>query len=459
MNYLSPDKIEKYLLESLTGFWEFEAEDGVAVRMYVDKNMQRLIGVPDSASPEECMTFFQSHIHPDDMPLMEAYSENMMRGNAEIEYRYMHPTAGEIYVRCSGRRVAVKDNVVTFAGHHIELADTVRVEKDTSSEELLVRRSRDLQHNETRYYFRNMLNNAACGIVVYTAEDHQLQYMNAEALRIYGSDNIDEIQKNVGKVNFVRMGKDTVREYKKMLSENGGIDYECIITGINSVETQAIVHSEAVVSPLGERTICSTILDVSENKVLSDSLKAAEEANRIKDTQMAVIRALAIPYENTYEVNGYTGETICHSMSKTSEEAYGGAYKGEPFEDSLRKYSQSVVLEEDRHLFDEIRFLPKALEILKEKKIHTFYYRILRNGKIEYFQCMMVMPDADKKAFVIAFRNVSEEKRKEYEQERLLNLRLQTISEAIHGGFKITRNDEVFSFVTVSKQLAQLLGY
>lgn len=44
-------------------------------------------------------------------------------------------------------------------------------------------------------------------------------------------------------------------------------------------------------------------------------------------------------------------------------------------------------------------------------------------------------------------------------RERLIELRTKTVMEAIHGGFKISKNDPTFSFVMVSEQLANLLGY
>lgn len=54
---------------------------------------------------------------------------------------------------------------------------------------------------------------------------------------------------------------------------------------------------------------------------------------------------------------------------------------------------------------------------------------------------------------------VRNEQRREEEQKRLLELRMETISEAIHGGFKLGKNDQQFSFIMVSEQLAELIGY
>ena len=45
------------------------------------------------------------------------------------------------------------------------------------------------------------------------------------------------------------------------------------------------------------------------------------------------------------------------------------------------------------------------------------------------------------------------------EEHMLAERRLQTMAEAIHGGFKISKNDTVYTFIMVSEQLAELLGY
>ncbi|MBU5481100.1 PAS domain-containing hybrid sensor histidine kinase/response regulator [Blautia sp. MSJ-19] len=61
--------------------------------------------------------------------------------------------------------------------------------------------------------------------------------------------------------------------------------------------------------------------------------------------------------------------------------------------------------------------------------------------------------------FLFAIRNIDEEKKEELERKHLTEIRLQTMSEAIHGGFKIGKFDEKFTFVKISDQFADMLGY
>ena len=62
-----------------------ELSDGPG-RLYADPIMQDLLGVTPDITPEECYAFFLGHIHPEDRPLMNAYQQELMRGEADIVY-------------------------------------------------------------------------------------------------------------------------------------------------------------------------------------------------------------------------------------------------------------------------------------------------------------------------------------------------------------------------------------
>ena len=95
---LDTQAAKNYIQESRTGFWKMELSDGPG-RLYADPIMQDLLGVTPDITPEECYAFFLGHIHPEDRPLMNAYQQELMRGEADIVYRYVHPLTGEMRVR------------------------------------------------------------------------------------------------------------------------------------------------------------------------------------------------------------------------------------------------------------------------------------------------------------------------------------------------------------------------
>jgi hypothetical protein len=108
MNNLTLNDWAAYAEISSTGLWKLEMENGIAVRMYMDAVMQSLMGAPDDLSPEEYCDFFTEHIYPDDMQLVEKYGIELLAGGSEVEYRYIHPDTGLMWVRCTGKRVATR---------------------------------------------------------------------------------------------------------------------------------------------------------------------------------------------------------------------------------------------------------------------------------------------------------------------------------------------------------------
>ena len=73
-------------------------------------------------------------------------------------------------------------------------------------------------------------------------------------------------------------------------------------------------------------------------------------------------------------------------------------------------YIENDVLAEDRHLFDQVRAVSGVSALLENKKTHSFTYRVFRNDRVQYFQCQLVKPNLHRNEFVIAFKNIHEEK-------------------------------------------------
>lgn len=98
--------VERILRVNRVGAWRIEIEDGKSPRFYADAVMDELLGIQGEISPEERFTFHRARVHPDDMQLFLEYSDKLSETKSEIVYRYIHPTFGEMFVRCSGIRIA-----------------------------------------------------------------------------------------------------------------------------------------------------------------------------------------------------------------------------------------------------------------------------------------------------------------------------------------------------------------
>ena len=135
--------LEGILEGARTGIWTIELEDGCPPRMYADRTMRILLGVPDGIGPEECYRHWSERIEPDYVEMVRETVEEMLKtGRAEVIYPWDHPELGKIYVRCGG----VPDK--TFAkpgaclnGYHQDITETMvtRKKQEQSIMELLER--------------------------------------------------------------------------------------------------------------------------------------------------------------------------------------------------------------------------------------------------------------------------------------------------------------------------------
>ena len=95
--------LEDILEGARTGIWTIELEEGCPPRMYADRTMRILLGVPDEIGPEECYRRWFENIEPDYVGMVQdAVLEMLGTGRSEVIYPWNHPKLGKIYVRCGG---------------------------------------------------------------------------------------------------------------------------------------------------------------------------------------------------------------------------------------------------------------------------------------------------------------------------------------------------------------------
>ncbi len=95
--------LEDILEGARTGIWTIELEEGCQPRMYTDRTMRILLGVPDDIGPEECYRRWFENIEPDYVEMVQDSVREMLEtGRSEVIYPWKHPKLGKIYVRCGG---------------------------------------------------------------------------------------------------------------------------------------------------------------------------------------------------------------------------------------------------------------------------------------------------------------------------------------------------------------------
>ena len=135
--------LEDILEGARTGIWTIELEDGCPPRMYADRTMRILLGVPDEIEPEECYRRWFENIDPDYVDMVqEAVLEIVRTGRSEVIYPWNHPQLGKIYVRCGGvPDKTFKKPGVCLNGYHQDITETMvtRKKQEQSIMELLER--------------------------------------------------------------------------------------------------------------------------------------------------------------------------------------------------------------------------------------------------------------------------------------------------------------------------------
>ena len=146
--------LEDILEGARTGIWTIELEEGCPPRMYADRTMRILLGVPDGIGPEECYRHWFERISPDYVVMVqEAVREILENGRSEVIYPWNHPKLGRIYVRCGGvPDKTFKKSGTSLNGYHQDITETMvtRKKQEQSIMELL---ERVRQANSTKSEF------------------------------------------------------------------------------------------------------------------------------------------------------------------------------------------------------------------------------------------------------------------------------------------------------------------
>ncbi len=123
--------LEDILEGARTGIWTIELEEGCPPRMYADRTMRILLGVPDGIGPEECYRHWFENIEPDYVEMVqEAVGEILKSGCCEVTYPWNHPELGKIYVRCGGvPDRTFKKPGACLNGYHQDITDTMVTRK------------------------------------------------------------------------------------------------------------------------------------------------------------------------------------------------------------------------------------------------------------------------------------------------------------------------------------------
>lgn len=177
-------------------------------------------------------------------------------------------------------------------------------------------------------------------------------------------------------------------------------------------------------------TVVGMVEDVTSEIIREEENKNKERA--LYEDQVRLIsinKALSSNFNNVYLVDLKDGSTRSYDISDVIKKEYGNMFSKGSYTPHIQFYIQKSVYKPDRELFEEISDVEHLREALADTGSHTFNYRIVRDEKIQYFQCRAVKVEIENRDYcVIAFRDINAEVLEDMEKKTFLEEQMAVIS-------------------------------
>ena len=118
--------INDVLKSAMLGIWNFTEGGEYGFRAMVSDECRQLFGLGKDVrmSPDELYRYWRDRIFPDDRRLVELTMERLKTvRQAEVNYRWIHPTLGLRFVRCGGLGRKNAEGKWVFEGYHYDITD------------------------------------------------------------------------------------------------------------------------------------------------------------------------------------------------------------------------------------------------------------------------------------------------------------------------------------------------
>ncbi len=255
-----------------------------------------------------------------------------------------------------------------------------------------------------------------CGVLCHTEDGSRILSINRAALRILGY----ESQKEMAGNGFDMISPSVLEEDREKLKE--GIE-ELKKAGDSVSLEYRIQHKDGEVLHVlgniklleenGQRFYQRFLLDVTEQKL--------EEKKRER-RQQELVQALVLDYSLVWFFDLDTGMGV-PVRNDDSGHMLDDAFSGEmSLEESMGLYIRKFVQADDRDMLWQAVAREKLREELAEKKTYYVNYRVMKDGKVKYFQMKAVRAGLweEGHGIVLGFHSVDEETRNEMEKKSLL---------------------------------------
>ncbi len=263
-----------------------------------------------------------------------------------------------------------------------------------------------------------------CGVMNHSLNDSRILNINRAALRILGYETLDEMMADGFDIiadSVMDEDKAHLRNSIRMLKKAGDtVNVEYRVQHKNG-EVLHVMGNIKLYEENGELFCQRFLLDVTEQRL--------QERKNIR-RQMELVQALSLDFTLVCFVEPDTGMLV---PVRTGKRELDNIFETKiSLKESMEKYIEEWVYEEDRETLRHAISLDTLKEELSSKQVYSVNYRKQQDQQIIYFQMKAVNAGTEDGSLgiVLGFRSVDAEIRREMEQNTLLEAALSQANRA-----------------------------
>ncbi len=260
-----------------------------------------------------------------------------------------------------------------------------------------------------------------CGMICHTVDGSRILSINTVALKILGYESQDELMAtgfNMIAASVVDEDKERLRTSIEKLKEEGdSISVEYRVQHMDG-NVRHIMGNIKLLKENGQLFYQRFLLDCTDQK-----LQEKKEQKKNEKRNRELIQALSIDYNLVCVLDLDTGNGSTIQLMDCKDHILSSIFEGgQPLGESIERYIQTCVYEDDREMLRKAVSLEELKKELRKKKICYANYRVVCNNEVKYFQMKAVRTGMEESSqgVVLGLRSVDEEIRNEMKQKSLL---------------------------------------
>lgn len=419
---------DKYVNTASIGLWACEQEENTEPRMYADAKMMELLGLEERLSPEETYRWWFNGIDPDHRYIVQEAIGKMIAGEqAEVQYPWLHPSRGKIFIRCGGQRDLSYTGGVRVEGSHQDVTEMIHMQKSMEIE------------NDV---FANMLSEIFVSAYYINLVTHEYVIFRRSkilgkkygAIRDYLESVTKYINNDVAPENREEMLAVVQPDYIRTRLNNEG-NFEVVFRDISGTKTRD--YKLKIAKGYDENSIVMGFIDIS------DELRRKNELEK----NSRIIQALAGDYSLIYtaDLDSFKSSLIYVNSvyDKVLNKLGFNVKKESNMMDFIRRLCKMVVIPEDREYFIETLF-GEDLKTRTESRHSTTLEFCVEAGNWRRHLHMKVVPNTaeSKHSVIVGVRDIEHEYAERARYERNEELYRKAILAEAYSYYEINLTDD-----------------